>query len=657
MNDNNWQEYTYTGHDLGAVYTKERTTWKVWAPTALSVKVNLFATGSDEEEGAEYIGALDLRREDKGIWSVSMDGDYEGIYYTYSVEHPSGTVETADLYSRAVGVDGRRSRITDLTRTNPEGWENDHRIHVEAPTDAIIWEIHVRDFSSAENSGMKHKGQYLAFTEENTHLEGHPEVPTGVAYLKELGITHVQLMPIFDFATVEEAKSSKGQYNWGYDPLHFNVPEGSYSTDPWRGEVRIRELKEMVQALHKAGIGVIMDVVYNHTYHIQDSIFHKMVPYYYHRMNDRGEFSNGSGCGNEVASEKPMCRQYIMDSIRYWVEEYHIDGFRFDLMGALDVATMNRIREMLDNMPDGRSILMYGEPWSGGAISLKEGVPADKFHARKLHARIGIFHDETRDGIKGSSFHRQEPGFVNGAQDQAWKIRKSIKAWSGPQMTVRVPSQTVTYCSAHDNFTLWDKLVSTIHAEWMNYDEPIKERLEANKMAAAIVLTSQGIAFMQAGEEFGRTKYGDGNSYRSQIEINQIDWSRQVKFAPLVAFYKDLIRLRKSYKALHDPTEYSANRIYFSIGHHRAVAYTLPTLPGDPRRLLAVLINASHEAKDVELETWSTIEMPRQWEVLLDMDGLAQGPKRFVPANHIIIPPKTVWVLGAEKENTEEKAQ
>ncbi len=649
--DTEWfaKEYFYSGHDLGATYSKEATVWKVWAPTAKSIKVNLFTTGTDEEEGAQFVGSLDLTRGGKGVWHTSLDGDYEGLYYSYTIEHDGYTVETADLYSKAVGVNGLRTRITDMHKTDPEGWEEDQRIHTEAPTDAVIWEVHVRDFSAAPDSGMIHKGQYLAFTEKNTHLDGHPEIPTGVAYLKELGITHVQLMPVFDFYTVNESADLSNQYNWGYDPLHFNVPEGSYATDSYHGEVRIKELKQMVQALHKAGIGVVMDVVYNHTFYAENSIFHKTVPYYYHRLNDRGAFSNGSGCGNETATERIMCRQYILDSIRYWVKEYHIDGFRFDLMGTMDVTTMNRIREMLDGFPDGKSILMYGEPWTGGAISLRNGIPADKFHARMLHPRIGIFHDETRDGIKGSSFHRDEPGFVNGAQDQGWKIRKSIKAWSGPQMTVRVPSQTVTYCSAHDNFTLWDKLVSTIHKEWLNYDEPVAERIEANKIAAAIILTSQGIAFMQAGEEIARTKCGDGNSYRSSIEVNRIDWSRQIPFAGLLSYYKDLIAFRRAHSALHDPTEKSANSIYFSIGHHRAIAYTLPLSEDDDRSLLAVLINASHEEKEVELETWSTIDLPPYWEILIDMDGLVRGCKKIVRGNRITIPPKTVWVLGSPK--------
>ena len=640
-------EFTYTGTDLGAVYTKDKTTWKIWAPTASGVHVNLFATGSDEEQNAAFLGTMHMAKKDKGVWEASRRGDCAGIYYTYTVDHEGYSVETPDLYSRAVGVDGRRTCVIDLDQTDPEGWENDSRVHVDAPTDAIIWETHVRDFSIAADSGMQNKGKYLAFTEKDTFLDGHPDVPTGVAYLKDLGVTHVQLMPVFDYATVEEANLWGEQYNWGYDPLHFNVPEGSYSTDPWHGEVRVREMKQMIQALHEAGIGVIMDVVYNHTYYAIESIFHKTVPFYYHRMNDRGGFSNGSGCGNEVATERSMCRQFILDSIRYWVKEYHVDGFRFDLMGAMDITTMNRIREMLDGFPDGRSILMYGEPWAGGVTAIRAGeMAADKFHARLLHPRIGIFHDETRDGIKGSSFHREEPGFVNGAQDQAWKIRKAIKAWSGPQMTVKVPSQTVTYVSAHDNYTLWDKLVSTIHAEWMNYDEPVEERIVANKLAAAIVLTSQGICFLQSGEEFGRTKYGDGNSYRADSHINQLDWKRQIAFQDLKKFYKDLIRLRKAHKALHDPTERSSNLIYFSKGHRRAIAYTIPMVDGDERSLLAILINASHDEKEVLLETWSTYKLPEKWDILFDMNGDTTGEERCIRSNQITIPPKTVWILG-----------
>ena len=427
-------EYEYQGRDLGANYEKEQTTWKLWAPTAQSVQLNLYTTGSDQEEGASKIRQESMLPGEKGVWSLCLMGDYAGVYYTFEVEVAGTVRETVDPYAKAAGINGRRAMVADMPATNPQGWEKDRPVRLAQPTDAVIWEVHVKDFSWHPDSGMKYKGKYLAFTETDTHVEGHPELKTGLAYLKELGITHVHLLPVFDYLTVNEADDQSEQYNWGYDPLNYNVPEGSYSTDPYHGEVRIRELKQLVQALHTAGIGVIFDLVYNHTFQSEDSPFQKTVPYYYYRTWPDGEMSNGSGCGNETATERPMVRRYILNSIRYWAEEYHADGFRFDLMGLYDVETMNAIRAELDTLPGGREILIYGEPWAAEPPQMRRGaVPADKAHVRMLSERIAIFNDETRDCIKGSVFDMRSTGFINGAWYQEHAVRNSLRGWAALQ--------------------------------------------------------------------------------------------------------------------------------------------------------------------------------------------------------------------------------
>lgn len=642
--------YSYGGSDLGAVYTKKETTWKVWSPGALGIRLQLFTTGSDEEKGSRALGGYEMRPADKGVWQLTLKGDYAGVYYVYRIRHVDGVQETPDVYSKAVGVDGQRSMVVDLRSTDPEGWDSDCRVYCESATKAIVWETHIKDFSSSEESGMINKGKYLAFTEENTHLKDSTVISTGIAHIKEMGFTHVQLMPVYDYATVIEAKPNKEQYNWGYDPMHYNVPEGSYSTDPWHGEVRIREMKQMIQSLHKNGIGVIMDVVYNHTYESKDSWFHKTVPHYYHRLNQDGRFSNGSGCGNEIASERSMCRKYILDSVRYWAEEYHIDGFRFDLMGVLDVTTMNQIRAMLDSLPNGKQILMYGEPWAASGVVLRPGEqPADKRYVRRLDPRIGIFNDDTRDCIKGSVFRREDTGFINGNKTMDWKLKNSMMGWCGPQRTVRVPTQTVTYCSAHDNSTLWDKLTNTVDESLRDYDYPHPERLAANKMAAAIVMTSQGIPFLQSGEEFARTKYGDANSYRSDIQVNKLDWKRLRVFNDLTRYYQGLIKIRKHFSPFQDATEKSAQNMYFSYTKEQVVAYTLAGNPEDEWKMVAVIANAGRKPYEVELETWSYIEMPETWYVMANGEQAGLVPLKEIKDSKIEVPARSVMILAAPK--------
>ena len=364
----------YDGNDLGANYTKEKTTFKVWAPSAEKVYLKRYTTGSDIEQGARVISNLKMLKGDNGIWYYTVFGDIKNTYYTYIVTTDGKAQETCDIYAKAVGVNGNRAMVVDLNSTDPDGWDKDKHITYDSPTDTVVWEVHVRDFSISPDSGVTdaNKGKYLAFTEKGTTLNSQGVISTGIDYLKELGVTHVQLLPVFDYATIDETQD--GAFNWGYDPKNYNVPEGSYSSDPYDGNVRINEFKQMIKALHDAGIGVIMDVVYNHTYTAKDSSFQKTVPDYYYRMNKDGTFSDASGCGNETASEHAMFRKYMIDSILYWIQEYHIDGFRFDLMGVHDVTTMNKIREAVDKLDGGKKIILYGEPWTGGTIGTSQAT-------------------------------------------------------------------------------------------------------------------------------------------------------------------------------------------------------------------------------------------------------------------------------------------
>lgn len=646
------QRFTYEGEDLGAVYTYEYTTWKLWSPAAEKVMLQLYATGSDEEAGARLIGRYPMEApKAAGVWELRLQGDYRNVYYTYAVTTAGSTEETADPYAKAAGVNGRRSMVVDLKKTNPAGWERDTYYFAKPSTEAIIWETHVRDFSIAENSGMRYKGKFLAFTETGTTVAQDGCHPTGIDYLKELGITHVHLMPVFDFASIDEAKEGNEAYNWGYDPLNYNVPEGSYATNPYDGNIRIREMKAMILALHQAGIGVIMDVVYNHTYYTEESWFHKTMPYYYHRTMPDGRFGNASGCGNETASERSMMRRYMITSLKYWATEYHIDGFRFDLMGIHDVDTMNEIRRELDSLPHGRGILMYGEPWSALPPCLPEGcIAANKWNAACLDERIAVFDDETRDCIKGSAFDVEHVGFVNGGQNMENQLEWAIRAHSGESRRLKSPSQAVTYVSSHDNYTLWDKISLTVHGDQSGYDVPELIRLAVNKMAAAIVLTSQGIAFFQSGEEFGRTKYGDHNSYCSPDQINQLDWQRTIVFAELLDYYKGLIQIRKSFSGFTDWRAAHVEKIHFTALEEYLVAYTLEgSREGEPE-MAVVCFNAGGFSREVELKTWDGRPASACWQIMANETSAGTEPLSIVQGDRLSVYIRGVLIAFSEKK-------
>ena len=601
----NLDKSAYSGNDLGASYSKKATTFKVWSPNAASVRVNIFEHGSDNEGDAGSImsRAMSLDKT-TGVWSVTINGDLLNKYYTYSVTHGKTTKETADVYAKACGVNGQRSMVVDLSTTNPDGWENDKHVLVQNQTDASVWEISVADFSSSESSGVSeaNRGKYLAFTEEGTTVNGvQGASSTCVDYLKKLGVKYVQIMPFYDFGSVDERKNIMDQYNWGYDPVNYNCPEGSYSTNPKKGEVRIKECKQMIQALHNAGIGVIMDVVYNHTY-TSDSWLQRTVPNYYYRMNNDGTFSNGSGCSNDTASEHLMFRKYMIDSVTYWASEYHIDGFRFDLMGLHDVTTMNSIRTALDNLyadGSGSQILMYGEAWDM-ATNCDEGtVLASQKNLKQLSDRIGAFDDTIRDAIKGST------GGTDGAFVQEGSRRANLKTGIAAQSDTttgwaNVPSQCVTYASCHDNLCLYDKLVGSVYGADGKYRKRYEDLVAMNKLSAAIVITSQGIPFSLGGEEFCRSKDGDENSYASSRKENMLDWENVDLYSDVIEYYRGLYKIRDAFAAFSDSTAATANSLtYLSDVPKGVTGYTINNTESGKWSQMCVIFNGSDSAQNV----------------------------------------------------------
>lgn len=601
----NLDKSAYSGNDLGASYSKKATTFKVWSPNAASVRVNIFEHGSDNEGDAGSImsRAMSLDKT-TGVWSVTINGDLLNKYYTYSVTHGKNTKETADVYAKACGVNGQRSMVVDLSTTNPDGWENDKHVLVQNQTDASVWEISVADFSSSESSGVSeaNRGKYLAFTEEGTTVNGvQGASSTCVDYLKKLGVKYVQIMPFYDFGSVDESKNIMDQYNWGYDPVNYNCPEGSYSTNPKKGEVRIKECKQMIQALHNAGIGVIMDVVYNHTY-TSDSWLQRTVPNYYYRMNNDGTFSNGSGCSNDTASEHLMFRKYMIDSVTYWASEYHIDGFRFDLMGLHDVTTMNSIRTALDNLyadGSGSQILMYGEAWDM-ATNCDEGtVLASQKNLKQLSDRIGAFDDTIRDAIKGST------GGTDGAFVQEGSRRANLKTGIAGQSDTttgwaNVPSQCVTYASCHDNLCLYDKLVGSVYGADGKYRKRYEDLVAMNKLSAAIVITSQGIPFSLGGEEFCRSKDGDENSYASSRKENMLDWENVDLYSDVIEYYRGLYKIRDAFAAFSDSTAETANSLtYLSDVPKGVTGYTINNTESGKWSQMCVIFNGSDSAQNV----------------------------------------------------------
>ncbi len=594
----------YSGDDLGAVYTEKSTTFKVWSPKASAVSVDIYDYGS-QAEGGKSIRTTNMTLDKKtGVWSATISGDLAGKYYDYAVTHGEETKRTADIYARACGVNGKRSMVVDLRKTDPDNWENDLHVMVDKPTNASVWEISVADFSSSETSGVSkdNRGKFLAFTESGTTVDGiQGGTPTCMDYLKKLGVKYVQIMPMYDFGSVDESKDIMKQFNWGYDPVNYNVPEGSFSTDPYNGAVRIKECKQMIQALHNAGIGVIMDVVYNHTYST-DSWFQYTVPNYYYRMNEDGTFSNGSGCSNDTASEHLMFRKYMIDSVTYWAKEYHIDGFRFDLMGLHDVTTMNDIRAALDGLYEdgsGKKILMYGEAWNMPTKADEGTVMANQQNLTQMDDRIGAFDDTIRDAIKGSTAGADK-GFV-----QSGGKRSDLKTGFLGQSNLgwaNVPSQCVTYASCHDNLCLYDKLVDSVYGS-SEYRKRHEDLVLMNKLSAAIVMTAQGIPFFLGGEEFCRSKDGDENSYASSREENMLDWKNVESFSDVVEYYRGLLKIRDSFAAFMDCTAMTANHITTVENLSKGVAgFYIPNTEQGKWSKVCAVFNGTDEDKNIAVE-------------------------------------------------------
>lgn len=586
-------QYAYDGDDLGATWSADSTTFKVWAPTAEAVSVNLYESGKKGTD--DLIKTVEMTLGDKGVWEATVEGDLNGTYYTYTANVGGAANETIDPYAKTAGVNGDRGMVIDLDSTDPEGWDSDKNPNSGMSyTDAVIYELHVRDFSYDTSSGIKNVGKYLAFTETGTtNSEGKA---TGVDYLKDLGITHVHILPSYDYATVNEA-SDADQFNWGYDPKNYNIPEGSYSTDPYNGAVRVNEYKQMVQALHNNGISVVMDVVYNHTYSSSDFSFNLLVPGYFHRPD-----SNGSGCGNDVASERAMVKKYIVDSVVYWAEEYHIDGFRFDLVGLIDTDTINEIVEELHAIDP--SILLYGEGWSIATGVTKDDVSLATQGNAYLTPGFAYFNDSMRDDVKGSVFGATDAGYVNGYPAKAGALLTSL---AGGPVWAMEPTQVINYVSCHDNNTLFDKLQLTCP------DATMEQLVAMNKMASAVVITSQGIPFFQAGEEILRTKVKadgtfDSNSYASSSSLNAIKWDdlNKAEYADVHDYYKGLIEFRKNHAALRMTSSSDINK-YMNIlmngsNEQNVIAYELSgEANGEISDGIVVIFNPSEDSAKVEL--------------------------------------------------------
>ncbi len=600
------EKYHYDGKDLGVHCTETETVFKVWSPLAKKLELRLYREG----DGKVWLNK-EMQPAENGVWQIAFPESLHCMYYDYLIWRDGEAVETADPYATGCNCNGDRSMVVNLRLTDPPGFEAD--VSPKRGEEQIVYELHIKDFSYDKDSGVKeaYRGKYLAFTVPGTN----GEYPTCMEYLKNLGVTHVHLLPFFDYGSVNEAGDEK-QYNWGYDPVNYNVPEGSYATDTTDGTVRIRECKQMIQALHENGIRVVMDVVYNHTYR-DDSWLQRMVPGYYYRYEEDGSLSNGSACGNDIAAGRAMVDNYIVDSVMYWAKEYHVDGFRFDLMGLLTVELMNRIRGELDREFGVGEKMMYGEPWSADDSPMEDGTRAAlKKNACYLDDGIGIFSDDTRDVIKGHVFYGEEPGFVNGGENLENLVLHAVTGWKdgGAEFCPKSCAQIMNYISAHDNYTLWDKLVLSMHGDndFSSYREDV---LAANKLAAFICFTSQGNLFLQAGEEFGRTKFGEGNSYCSSPEINMLRWHQTVEFKELVSYYQGLIRLRKKLPGLCDKSPSAVSRIHDKKIHKDGVvSFCLNNCVKEHRGQwdeLLIVYNASSDSYMVDVPEG-------QWVILSD---------------------------------------
>lgn len=668
------EQYAYSGNDLGCTYTPEKTTFKVWTPEATSVVLCRYEKGN----GGSVIEEVAMTKGDKGVWSVTITGDIVNTYYTYKVTVNGKTNEAVDIYAKAAGVNGDRAMVVDLDSTDPDNWDKNYEREKTLLSDIIVWEVHIRDFSIDASSGvsLENRGKYKAFTEDTT-VNGEGEVASCVNYLKELGVTHVQLLPMYDYASVDETNVSDSlgdNYNWGYDPKNYNVPEGSYSSDPYDGNVRITEMKEMIQALHDAGIKVIMDVVYNHTYDTADSNFNKIMPDYYYKINSDLSYNNQSGCGNATRSDSAMYRKFMIDSVSYWAEEYNLDGFRFDLMGIHDVDTMNQIRKTLDDKFGEDTIVLYGEGWTGDGTY--DANSAHKANESLLDDGIGYFNDQIRDAIKGEhkfdgTIGLVQTNYFDGTyleEGEKWPnnvfggIMGSVGYTSGEwgmwrPFWSKSSNCSLSYTSAHDNLTLWDKLTEKNGKNYSSTDEKL---IKMNKMAGSVILVSKGGAFMQAGEEFARTKNGDDNSYASSDYINRIDWNRVSTYSSIQKYYQGMISIRKAFSGFRSILTRSGdnwnpnnnNMTWINMDALGLTAfYETNNVSGEWNRI-AVLINNATSSTTVNLTESDS------WVIIADGNtaGLEKiketGSNVEVPAKSVVVAvPKDTFDENRVSEN------
>jgi pullulanase len=611
---NPFKDYpVYTGNDLGVNYMPAKTSFKIWAPMASAVVLRIYDKGIDGQATAAY----QLEKTQDGVWGRTINQDVKNKFYTFQVKQDGKWLEEhPDIYARAVGVNGKRGMVVNLSGTNPQHWQDDKKPVLKNFTDIIIYELHIRDLSMDPQSGIQHKGKFLGLTEMGT--KSPQGEMTGLDHIKSLGVTHIHLLPAFDFNSVDETTPEANQYNWGYDPLNYNTPEGSYSTNPYDGRVRIREFKKMVQTLHANGLRVILDVVYNHTSDLKAN-FNQFAPGYFYRHNPDGSYSNATGCGNETASEQAMMRSYMIQSVVYWAKEYHLDGFRFDLMGVHDIETMNQLSAALHKIDP--TIFIYGEGWTAGNSPYPEELRAVKKNAFRLD-KIAVFNDDLRDGTKGGFSDVKSKGFVSGAPGNAEsvkfgiagsirhpqvdysKVNYSKSAWAAQ------PFQSINYVSCHDDNTLFDRLKIS------NPDATEADLIRMDKLSNAIVLTAQGVAFLHAGAEMLRTKKGVANSYNSPDSINELDWSRKSKYKDVFNYYKNLITLRKEHPAFRMPSAQMIREHLKFLDTHDdlLIAYQLSGHANEDKwKNVIVLLNGSGNDKSFQLP-------PGTWHIALDGD-------------------------------------
>jgi len=617
-------EYIYHGEDLGVNYSREETIIKLWAPTAQNVEIELYNYYKNNEPQETF----DMFKDINGTWTIKLKGNYAGKYYLFAINFGDRIEETIDPYAKGLAPNSQMGLIVNLKKTNPKGWESDKGKAINSPVDAVIYEVHVRDFSMSARSGLRNRGDYLAFTEQGS--VNNQGLSTGLDHLKELGITHVHFLPVFDYASVDE--QSRYEYNWGYDPHFYNVPEGSYANKPDTYH-RIREFKQMVKTLHDHNIGVIMDVVYNHTYYTKESSFQKTAPGYFYRLINNCYLTNGSGCGNEIATERPMVRKFIIDSLKYWVKEYHIDGFRFDLMGLMDKETFFSIEKVLHNINP--SLILYGEPWAAEPPNLEDyqkiykGVQQDH--------KIGFFNDRFRDAIKGDT-DGFVTGYINGKYETTNDIKRGTVGSINYSFDIKdftyKPEETINYVSAHDNLTLWDKINKSVSSA------SLKDRIKMNHLAQAIVLTSQGVPFIHGGEEFLRTKYGNHNSYNAGDHINQIKWERKTLYYDTFLYYKGLIKLRREHPAfrMNDP-QMIKEKIHFLDSGDAAIGFVLKDYAnGDDWKEIYVVYNPQHH--------WSRFWFKKQKKFNIVVNGKAGTDiLHSFKSDNVKVPPISAMVL------------